>query len=160
MSMGTLWRDLRYSLRVLAKVPGFTAVIVLTLALGIGANSTIFSWINATLLNPIPGISHADEIFQMGNGGTGDADPFSYPDILDMGNRGRRFFGVTGFAIWPHSLTRNANPEHIWRTLVTANYFEVLGVKPVLGRGFLPTDDNYPNGAPVAVVSYGIWQDR
>lgn len=158
--MTTVWQDVRYGFRVLFKAPGFTFIAILTLALGIGANSTIFSWINATLLNPIPGMSHATEVVAIVNGGPGQARSLSYPDFKDLRNGNHSFSDMTAFAMWPMSLTGQGKPQRIWGTLVTANYFDVLGVRPVLGRGFLPSEDSATNGAPVAVISYRLWQDR
>ena len=153
----TLMHDFRYGLRMLGKSPGFTAAAVLTLALGIGANSTVFSWINATLLNPIPGLARGSQVVAVERGLD---NPLSYPDFVDLRDRSRSFQGVTGFALWPMGLTGNGKPQQIWGTLVTANYFDVLGVKPVLGRGFLPSEGKARNGAPVAVISYRLWQNR
>jgi predicted permease len=155
--METLWQDFRYGARMLRKNPGFSLVAVITLALGIAANTTIFSWINATLLNPIPGVSRPSEMaaIEIGRG-----DSFSYPDFRDLKDRGKSFAGLTAFAFAPASLTENAKPERIWATMVTANYFDVLGVKPALGRGFLPGEDNSSDGAPVAVISDRLWHRR
>ncbi|MGB0036791.1 MAG: ABC transporter permease [Candidatus Acidiferrales bacterium] len=158
--MTTVWQDVRYGFRVLSKAPGFTVIAILTLALGIGANSTIFSWINATLLNPIPGMSHATEVVAVVNGGPGQARSLSYPDFKDLRNGNHSFSDMTAFAMWPMSLTGRGKPQRIWGTLVTSNYFDVLGVRPVLGRGFLPSEDSAANGAPVAVISYRLWQDH
>jgi predicted permease len=155
--METLFQDLRYALRMLRKNPGFAIVSVITLALGIAANTTIFSWINATLLNPIPGVSRPNEIVAVQSG---RANPFSYPDFLDLRDRGKSFAGLTAFTFAPASLTGEGKPERVWATMVTANYFDVLGVKPALGRGFLPGEDKPPNGAPVAIISHRLWQRR
>ncbi len=149
--------DLRYALRMLRKNPGFTVVAVITLALGIAANTTIFSWINATLLNPIPGVSRPSEMVAVQNGRAGS---FSYPDFLDLQDRGNNFAGLTAFAFAPASLTGDDKPERIWATMVTANYFDVLGVKPALGRGFLAGEDKLLSGAPVAVISDRLWRRR
>jgi hypothetical protein len=157
VSMDTLLQDLRYALRMVRKNPGFTVVAVITLALGIAANTTIFSWINATLLNPIPGVSRPSEMVAVEIGRTG---PFSYLDFLDLRARGNSFAGLTAFAFAPASLTGGGKPERIWATMVTANYFDVLGVKPALGRGFFPEEDKSPIGAPVAVISDRLWQGR
>ncbi|MGB7753185.1 MAG: ABC transporter permease, partial [Candidatus Acidiferrales bacterium] len=159
--MGALWQDVRYALRVLLKSPSFTATAILTLALGIGANSTIFSWINSTLLNPIPGASNTGNILAFTSGGSSrNPIPFSYPDFLDLRDRTRSFSALTGFSIEPMNLTGRAKPERTWGTLVSANYFDFLGVRPVLGRGFLQSEDNAPGGAPVVVISYRMWQLR
>ena len=150
--METLIQDVRYGLRMLRKSPGSTAVAVLTLALGIGANSTIFSWINGTLLNPIPGVSHASDCVEL----TG----LSYPDYVDLRDRNHSFFALVAVDLYPMELTGNENPQHVWGVFSTANYFEGLGVKPILGRGFLPEEGEKPNAAPVVVLSYDLWETR
>jgi hypothetical protein len=143
--MQTLIQDVRYGLRMLRKSPGLTAVAVLTLALGIGANSTIFSWINGTLLNPIPGVSHASECVEL----TG----LSYPDYVDLRDRNHSFSALVAVDLYPMELTGNENPQHVWGVFSTANYFEGLGVRPILGRGFLPEEGEKPNAAPVVVLA-------
>jgi predicted permease len=159
--MGALWQDVRYALRVLLKSPGFTATAILTLALGIGANSTIFSWINSTLLNPIPGAANTGKIMAFTSGGNSRTPiPFSYPDFLDLRERTRSFSALACSSIEPMNLTGKSKPERIWGTLVSANYFDFLGVRPILGRGFLQSEDAAPGGAPVVVISYRIWQLR
>ena len=150
--METLIQDVRYGLRMLRKSPGLTAVAVLTLALGIGANSTIFSWINGTLLNPIPGVSHASDCVEL----TG----LSYPDYVDLRDHNHSFFALVAVDLYPMELTGNENPQHVWGVFSTANYFEGLGVRPILGRGFLPEEGEKPNAAPVVVLSYDLWETR
>src|SRR5277367_6028669 len=157
--METLLQDLRYSFRVLRKSPSFAAIAVLTLALGIGANSTIFSWINSTLVNPIPGVRHTSDFVAMTEGGTARSPiPFSYLDYMDLRNRTRSFSGLIAYDISPMNLTGTGKPERVWGTLASANYFDVLGIHPILGRGFLPVEDQKPGGAPVVVISYRLWQ--
>jgi len=153
----TLLKDVRYGLRMLRKDPGFTAIAVLTLALGIGANSTVFSWMNATLLNPIPGVLDSGKIVSITRG---RASSHSYADLVDLRNGSRTLGGLTWFALAPLSLTGNGKPEQVWGTLASANYFDLLGVKLFQGRGFLLAEDNMLNGAPVAVISYRLWQNR
>jgi predicted permease len=155
--MSDLWSDLRFTLRVLEKTPGFVAVAVLTLALGIGANSTIFSWVNATLLNPIPGLAHASQVVAVERN---RSSSLSYLDFKDLHERSKSFSGMTAFSLGPLSLTGKENPERVWGMLVSSNYFPVLGVQPMLGRGFLPSEDSAAGGAPVAVISYRLWQRR
>src|SRR6202021_3206206 len=150
-----------YALRVLLKSPGFTAAAILTLALGIGANSTIFSWINSALLNPIPGAANTGNILAFTSGGNSRTPiPFSYPDFLDLRERTKSFSALTAFSIEPMNLTGKATPERTWGPLVSANYFDFLGVHPILGRGFLQSEDSAPNGAPVVVLTYRMWQLR
>jgi predicted permease len=157
--MGSFWQDVQYSLRMIAKAPGFASIAILTLALGIGANTTIFSWINSTLLNPIPGLSSPNEVVALTEGQPGDNPfPFSYPDFVAMREGQKSFEGLLACNITPMSLTGAGKPERIWGMVVTANYFELLGVRPILGRAFLPEEDEKPGGAPVAVISYRMWQ--
>src|ERR1700747_2440795 len=157
--MTSFWQDIRYSLRMIAKTPGYAAIAVLTLALGIGANTTIFSWINSTLLNPIPGLASPNEVGALSLGrGTNNPFPFTYPDFEAMRDGQRSFVGITAANIAPMSLTGKGKPERVWGMVTSANYFDLLGVRPILGRGFLPEEDNKPGGAPVAEISYRLWQ--
>ena len=136
------------------------AVAVLTLALGIGANSTIFSWINSTLLNPLPGVSRASDLVSLTRGVRENPNPpFSYADYMDLRERNRSFSGFLGYHIGDSlALTGSGKPERLLGMLVSTNYFDVLGVRPILGRGFLPAEEQKPEGAPVVVISYGLWQ--
>jgi predicted permease len=157
--MTSFWQDVRYSLRMIAKAPGYAAIAILTLALGIGANTTIFTWINSTLLNPIPGLASPSEVVALTLGRGGDNPfPFTYPDFEAMRDGQQSFVGVTASSITPMSLTGKGKPERVWGMVASANYFDLLGVRPILGRGFLPVEDEKPGGAPVAVISYRLWQ--
>ena len=158
--LDTFWQDLRYGLRMLAKNPGFTAVAVLTLALGIAANSTIFSWINSTILNPIPGISHTSDLLTVMRGERSEhpTPPFSYLDYRDVRDNNRSFSGLLGFHQDFMYLTGIGKPERIYGALTSANYFDVLGVRPILGRGFLPEEEQ--KAASVVVISYALWQSH
>src|ERR1700683_139443 len=156
--MTSFWQDIRYSLRMIAKAPGYAAIVILTLALGIGANSTIFSWINSALLNPVPGLAHPSEVVSLTQGKPEDYLGFSYPDIQALRDGQQSFTGITACIFTPMSLTGKGKPERVWGMVASANYFDVLGVHPILGRGFLPADDEKPGGAPVAVISYRLWQ--
>ncbi len=160
--MGTLWKDIRYAVRVLRKSPGFTAVVVLSLALGIGANTAIFSMVNAFLLRPMP-VDDPDRLVAVyftaprwGN----DLNGFSYPELLDYRKQDTGLsdlMGSTGIAL---SMTDGAEPELIWGEIVTGNYFSGLGVHPVVGRGFLPDEDRAPGQKPVCVLNYNFWKRR
>src|SRR5215469_822531 len=158
--MNVFLQDLRYGLRVLRKSPGFAVLAVLTLALGIGANSTIFSWINSTVLNPIPGVQHSNEDTEVTTGGSRNYNPLAYPDYRDLRDQNRGFSSLIAMSLRAMSMTADGRPQRVWGTLVSANYFDALGVHPVLGRGFLPVEDTKPGGAPVAVISYRVWQTR
>ena len=156
--MTSFWQDVRYSLRMIARAPGFAVIAILTLALGIGANTTIFSWINSALLNPVPGLAKPNEILSLVQGGTNDYLGFSYPDIQAMRDGQQSFSGIAACMFVPMSLTGKGKPERVWGMVASANYFDVLGVRPVMGRTFLPAEDEKPGGAPVAVISYRLWQ--
>jgi predicted permease len=157
--MTSIWQDVRYSLRMIAKAPGYAAIVILTLALGIGANTTIFSWINSALLNPVPGLSSPKEVVALSLSKPGD-DPFAftYPDIEAMRDGQQSFTAIAACNIAAMSLTGNGKAERVWGMVASANYFDVLGVRPILGRGFLPAEDEKPGGAPVTVISYRLWQ--
>jgi predicted permease len=131
------------------------------LALGIGANSTIFSWINSSLLNPIPGISNNGSLVSLTRGGTAfDHVSFSYPDYIDLRDHNKSFSGLAAFHVATLTLTGSSKPERVWGALASANYFDVLGMHLPLGRGFLPAEGEQAGMAPVAVISYRLWQGR
>ena len=147
---------------MLTKSPGFTVVVVLTLALGIGANSTIFSWISSTLLNPIPGVTHTANLVTVMRGEPTDhpSPPSPPPDFRDLRDRSRSFAGLLGYHDDFMSLTGAGKPERIYGALTSINYFDVLGLRPIIGRGFLPDEEQQRTGATVAVISYSVWQNH
>jgi len=149
----SLLQDLKCGVRVLTKSPGFAALAIVTLALGIGANTTIFSWINSTLLNPVPGLNKPSEVVSLTLSKPGDNPfPFTYPDVEAMREGQQSFMGITACNFVRISLTDKGKPERLAGMVASANYFDVLGVRPFLGRGFLPAEDEKPGGAPVAVI--------
>jgi predicted permease len=156
--MNSIWQDVRYALRMLAKNPGFTLIAVLTLALGIGANSTIFSWINSTLLDPIPGVKHANEYVEVLTGQADNPGPLSYPDLQDLASRNHSFSSIIATSDYSMGLGSGDKPQRVWADFATANYFDALGVRPVLGRVFVPADGAKPGAAAVAVISHHLWQ--
>ncbi|MDE3156889.1 MAG: ABC transporter permease [Acidobacteriota bacterium] len=157
-----LAQDLRFGLRVLRKSPGFTLIAVVTLALGICATSTILSWIDSTLLDPIPGAADTSDLVTVMRGTITEhpSPPFSYPDYVDLRNRTTTLSGLLAYHDDFVSLTGVGKPERIYGALTTANYFDLLGVKPILGRGFTPGEESTPGGAPVVVLSYAFWQSH
>ena len=157
-----LWRDIRFSVRSLRKSPGFTAVVILTLALSIAANTTVLSWMSATLLNPIPGVAHTSDLVTVDRGDRSGyaTPPFSYPDLRDLSERTKTLSGVLGWHDDYMSLTGVAKPERIYGALTTASYFDVLGVHPILGRTFLPEEGMPRAGAAVVVIGYAVWQNH
>jgi len=157
--MSTLLHDLRYGLRMLAKNPGFTAVAVLTLALGIGANTAIFSVVNAVLLRPLP-YRHADRLVivweqNLSRGWT--TNIVSTANFDDWRRQNTVFSDMAAVASGSFNLTGVGEPMEIGGERVTANLFALLGVQPIRGRGFVPADDD-PSSPPVAIISYGLWQ--
>lgn len=157
--MASLWLDLRYSLRMIINAPGYAVIAILTLALGIGANTTIFSWINSTLLNPVPGLSRPSEVVSLTLSKPGDTPlGFTYPDIEALRDGQQSFSGIAACNFATMSLTGKGKPERVFGMVASANYFDVLGVHPMLGRAFLPAEDEKPGDAPVAVISYKLWQ--
>jgi len=155
-------QDLSYALRQLRKSPGFALTAVLTLALGIAANTTILSWISATMFNPIPVAKDTGRMLsiQVGERSEHPTPPFSYPDFADMRADTRTLSGIVAEHQDFISITGTEKPERIFGELTSADYFEVLGVKPVLGRTLISTRANERAGAPIAVLSYSLWQQR
>ena len=160
--LDTLAQDCRFALRLARKTPGFTAVVVLTLALGIAANTTVLSWISATLLNPVPGVAHTSDLVTVDRGDRSGyaTPPFSYLDVRDLSERTHTLSGLLGWHDDYMSLTGVAKPERIYGALTTANYFDVLGVHPILGRTFLPDEGTPHAGAAVIVIGYAVWQNH
>ena len=158
--MSALLQDLKYGLRMLAKNPGFTAAAVLTLALGIGPNTAIFTVVNSLLLRPLP-VEQPDRLVAvfMTQKGNDTYNPSSYPDYLDLRDRNGMFSGVAAHFYWPMSLKTADRPQIVMGQVVTSNYFTVLGVKPFLGRAFLPEENETPGGHPVAILSYRSWRN-
>lgn len=160
--MNQLLADTRYAWRQLRRAPGFALTAVLTLALGIGANSTILSWISATLFNPIPGAKNIGSMLTLQRGERSEhpTPPFSYPDFADLRENNKSFSGLIGYHDDYISITGSAKPERIYGALTTADYFEVLGVQPYLGRTLISSRANERAGSPIAVLSYSLWQNH
>jgi len=158
----TLAQDLRYALRMLRKSPDFTAVVVLTLALGIGANTAIFSLMNAVLLQSLP-VRNPQELvvvrYVAAQSEHADED-FSYPMYQALRDKSSVFDGVIARSGVSFNATYQGQSEHASGELVSGNYYDVLGVRPWLGRLLSPEDDQAPGARPVAVLSYGYWQAR
>ena len=158
--MDRLLLDLRLALRRLRQNPGFTVVAVLTLALGIGANTAIFSAINAILLRPLP-VANPSEIVTLNEQLGGNTFPsLSYPNYRDFRDRNTVLSGLMGYRILPASFGMPGASQRVWGYLVTGNYFDVLGVSAIAGRVFTPADDVTPGGHPLAILSYACWQKR
>ena len=155
---GILMQDVRYSLRVLRKSPGFSIAAVLTLALAIGANTVVFSLLNALILRPL-NVPHAQSLYTIERGAD-KAPNYSYPDYLDLLSRNRSFESLTGYSFIIVGLDTGKNPSRTWGYEVTANYFDALGIQPYLGRFFHGSDDKGPNSAPYVVLSYPYWHSH
>jgi len=156
--MQTLLQDLRYAFRLLAKSPGFTAIAVLTLALGIGANTAIFSVVNAVLLRPLAFRDPSRLVI------VAEKSPFptistSYQNFVDWRDQSRSFESMEATRGTGLSLTGAGEPELLLARMATAGLFPLLGVEAHIGRTFLPEEDR-AGGAPVALLSYGLWQRR
>jgi predicted permease len=161
--MDSLWQDLRCGLRLLRKTPGFAAVAVFTLALGIGANTAIFSLINALILRPLP-VEKPEQLVQFLSQGYGmTGSHFSYPDFEQFRDRNQAFSGVVA-VFWLNEPLLDARfdgqPESISGQLVSGDFFSLLGVHAAAGRLFTREDDKVPGGNPVAVLSYAYWKRR
>ncbi len=154
--------DCRYGLRQLRKNPGFTATAILTLTLGIGANAVIFSLVSTILLRPLP-IRHPEQVFAIHQGRQNDpsySQSMSYPNYKDIRDRNQVLSGMAVYRFDPMSLSHNGNNERVWGYLVSENYFDLLGVRPLLGRTFVPEEGSAPNAHPVVVLSYRCWLRR
>ncbi len=155
-------QDLRYSLRTLAKSPGFTAVAVITLALGIGLNTSMFSWMKAIAIEPLPGVRDSNQLVVLGGmsrKGTGCCGGVAYLHLRDFNARAKTLSGVLGWEVATVNVDTGSGEDHRVRgTIVTENYFDVLGVKAAMGRTFIPEEGQTPGTHPVAVISYGTWQ--
>src|SRR5882724_5100409 len=160
--MGTFLQDLRYGSRMLLKRPGLSAIAVITLALGIGANTAIFSLVNTVLLRPLP-IARPEQVVSVNSvsvSGDTNVPTFSYPDYRDYRDRNDVLDGLLCYRMSPISMSNNGVNERMWSYLVSGNYFDVLGVKPRLGRFFTQEDDKALGAHPVAIITYNCWQKR
>jgi predicted permease len=157
--LANLSQDLQYAVRLLRRAPGVTATIVITLALGVGANALVFSIVNGLLLRPLP-VERPDRlVFVQGNSGPAN----SYPNYVDLRDRNTTLEGLIAYRIAPMSVEFagvSGPPARRWGYLATGNYFDVLGVRPAAGRFFHAADDRRPGAAPLAVISYDEWLAR
>ena len=160
--MGGLLQDVRFALRQLRKSPGFTITAVLMLALAICANSTVFSWINGTMLHPIPKARDTGSLVSVmrGQWNMSPVPPLSYPDYRDLRERNQTFSGMLAYHHDWLTLTNGAMPERIYVANVSSNFFDLLGIKPALGRFFRPEEEAREGGAPYVVLSYSLWKTR
>jgi predicted permease len=157
--MSTLLQDLRHGLRVLARSPGFTAVALLALALGIGANTAIFSVVNGVLLRPLPYPEPSRLIMIYEKDAESRQASVAYPNFLDWRHENRSFTDIAAFGGDDFNFTGSGQPEHLGGGLVSASLLPVLGVNPLLGRNFLPQEDQQGAGG-VVMLTYGLWKRR
>ena len=161
--METLLQDVRYGFRMLAKNPGFTAVAVLSLALGIGGNATVFSWLEAVLLHPLSGVKNSSQLVDVETVmPDGAYHTSSYPDYKDYRDHNQVFSGMIGFELVGANLKleKEQQPQRNWGLIVTENYFDLLGVNAARGRTFHAEDAQGPNSDPYIVLSDGLWRRR
>lgn len=155
-----LWQDLGYGLRMLLKRPGFAAIAVLTLSLGVGANTTIFSLVNATLLRPLP-LTEPESLMYVFSGNPGN--PYSnasYPDYVEFRDRNQVFSGLAAWGGITASLNSNDQTDLVTGAIVSGNFFDVIGVRAAMGRAISSEDDRTPGAHAVAVISHGLWLRR
>jgi len=150
-----LIQDVRFSLRVLRKSPGFTSIAVATLALAIGANAVVFGVLNGLILRPL-NVPNAESLYGIEHGNEHNMWE-SYPDYVDLRDRNRSFDGLAAFNIDQVGLDSGDNPSRAWIDTVTGNYFDVLGIQPYLGRFFHTEDEHGPNSAPYIVLGHDYW---
>jgi len=151
-----LFKDLAHTFRLLARAPGFTLTALLSLALGIGANTIVFSVFNALLLKPLP-IAEPERVYSVNR----SRDPSnSFPNYREIRDRNVVFESLFAYRIAQMALDNNATASRVWGYLVTGNYFPALGIQPALGRFIGPADDAHVNASPYAVLSYSCWRNR
>ena len=150
--MDTVWQDVRYAVRTWRKAPGFVAVVILTMALGIGANTVVFTVINTVFLNPLP-VGNPSELVSVGTS--------SYPNLKDFRERNQVFTSLAGHtAPVPLTMLRGTSPERVFAEFVTGDYFTALGLHPARGRFFDAREDAVPGAGAVLVLAHGAWQRK
>lgn len=159
--MRDLLHDFRHAARQLAKSPGFTLAVVLCLSLGIGASAALYSFAKGILMSR-PGITAPERLVRL-HSNWKDGIPwgsFSYPDYLDVRDRSDVLTGLATVTPQPMNIAFDERPERVWGAVASGNYFELLGVRMALGRGFRPEEDHLPDGEAVAVLSHQLWRQR
>src|ERR1700674_9931 len=158
----TTLQDLRFGFRMLRRSPGFSALAILCLTLGIGANAAVFSWIEGILFRPYPAVTHQERLLALAGTERGEArgKPISWPDFLDLQRSCTLFDTFFVSKITGSTLSVGDRAEVTTGSIVSANYFDAIGVHPILGRGFEPGEDVGRNAHPVTVISYQLWKGR
>ncbi|HLJ27937.1 MAG TPA: ABC transporter permease [Candidatus Angelobacter sp.] len=157
--MNSLFRDIKFSFRKLVKTPVFTAAAILTLALGIGANSAIFSVVDAVLFRSLP-VPEPDKLVALGLSIKNIPQVVSYPDLRDMREQADRYVDLFGYRIGTDGLSDGTRADQIITSYVTSTYFTALGVKPALGRMFVPVDNDLQGPDPTVILSYTYWKSH
>ncbi|HLZ43686.1 MAG TPA: ABC transporter permease [Candidatus Sulfotelmatobacter sp.] len=157
--MTALVQDIRYALRMLAQSPGFTAIAILTLALGIGANTALFSVVNGVLLNPLPYPQPDRLVALYSRTSTFAQSSISYPNFLDWQRNNRSLAAIAAYRSDDFNLTGAGEPERVRAEMISADFFSILGVTPLIGRDFNAQDD-HAGGAPVVILSEGFWKRK
>ncbi|HXT87222.1 MAG TPA: ABC transporter permease [Verrucomicrobiae bacterium] len=157
----SLWQDIRFSFRMLRRNPAVSILAVLCLTLGIGANAAVFSWIEGLLIRPFPAVSHQERMYALAGSAVSDpGDPdLSWPDFVDLQRNCKLIESFIGDKIMGASLNIGGRADRATGSIVSANYFDALGIRPILGRGFRPGEDTGHNAHPVTVISYQMWQN-
>ncbi len=158
----TMLQDLRFGLRMLRRSPGFSVLAILCLTLGIGANAAVFSWIEGILFRPYPAVAHQESLVAVGGTSRDEprGTPLSWPDFLDLQRSSTLCETLFVSKITGTTLSIGDRAERTTGSIVSANYFDAIGVSPMLGRGFLPGEDQGQSAHPVAVISYQLWRGR
>src|SRR5882724_8338715 len=158
----TTLQDLRFGFRMLRRSPGFSVLAILCLTLGIGANAAVFSWVEGILFRPYPAVTHQERLLALGGTAPREArgTPISWPDFLDLQRSCTLFDAFFVTKITGTTLSVGDRAEVTTGSIVSANYFEAIGVHPILGRGFEPGEDTGRNAHPVTVISYQLWKGR
>jgi macrolide transport system ATP-binding/permease protein len=158
----TTLQDLRFGLRMLRRSPGFSVLAILCLTLGIGANAAVFSWVEGILFRPYPAVSHQERLLALSGTARGQTGPtpLSWPDYLDLQRNSTLFDTLFVSKITGTTLSIGDRAERTTGSIVSANYFDAIGVRPILGRGFELGEDTGRSAHPVTVISYQLWQRR
>jgi macrolide transport system ATP-binding/permease protein len=157
-----MFHDIRFALRMIRRAPGFAFLVILCLTLGIGANTAVFSWIEGILLRPFPAVAGQDRLVVLGSTARGASriQAVSWPDFLDFQNGCTGFESFIADRLVATTLSIGDRAERAPGSVVSANYFDALGVRPILGGGFRPEEDFGRNAHPVTVISHQLWRER
>ena len=160
-SIQDFFQDLRYGLRQLRRSPGYSALAILCLTLGIGANASVFSWVEGLLFRPYPLVAHQERLVALaGNSNDEEATETSWPDLLDLQRNCTLLDSLIVTKITGATLNIGERADVKTGSIVSTNYFDAIGVRPMMGRGFEPGEDSGRSADPVAVISYQLWKDR